>query len=208
MLISFEGIEGSGKTTQIDLLKDRIKNELGVTPFLVREPGGTKEAELIRSILLDPNTKLSPLSEALLFLASRIEVLNRVILPRLKKNELVFCDRFIDSTIAYQGFGHGIDCFILDQLQSKLIDVEPDRTYFLDIPVDMGLHRIQTRVLKSRFDLLDKDFHQKVRRGFLFCEKKYKKRFVRCDATKTPGDLCDFIFNDLKKIIKVNYVST
>jgi dTMP kinase len=162
MFITFEGIDGSGKTTQSKLLADyyqQIHGENNV--ILTREPGGTEFAEKIREVLLTNN--IDPISELLLLISMRCEHMEKLILPALKEGKVVICDRFIDSTIAYQGYGLGVDLELIRKLH-ELVEIKySDITFILDIDVNIGLNRAKD---KNKYEEMDVIFYNKVRKGF------------------------------------------
>lgn len=162
MFITFEGIDGSGKTTQSKLLANHFKQIQGENNVvLTREPGGTDFAEKIRGVLLTNN--IDPISELLLLISMRREHMNKLILPALAEGKIVICDRFIDSTIAYQGYGFGVDLGLIRDLH-KLVKIKyPDITFILDIDVKVGLNRAKD---KNKYEEMDVNFYNKVRKGF------------------------------------------
>ena len=172
--VTFEGIEGSGKSTQIRLLFEHLKGR-GVEARMTREPGGTVIGEKIRGILLDPSTaSLIPRAELLLYGAARIQHIEEVIQPALDSGKVVLCDRFVDATVAYQGHGREIPLSEVKVINSLVtVDLKPDLTILLDLPVEVGLARARERVLadaasaSSRFEQEDLDFHRRVREGYL-----------------------------------------
>ncbi len=162
MFITFEGIDGSGKTTQSELLANRLKQICGENyVILTREPGGSSFAEKVRGIPLRDN--IDPISELLLFVSMRYEHMKKLILPALGEGKIVICDRFIDSTIAYQGYGLGIDLKLIEDLHELLRIRCPDITFILDIDVQVGLNRGN---YKNKYEEMDICFYDKVRRGF------------------------------------------
>ncbi|MDG7052344.1 MAG: dTMP kinase [Wolbachia endosymbiont of Alcedoecus sp.] len=162
MFITFEGIDGSGKTTQSELLASHFKQIRGENNvILTREPGGTDFAEKVRRVLLKDN--IDPISELLLLASMRYEHIKKLILPALKEGKIVICDRFIDSTIAYQGYGLGVDLGLIGNLH-KLVKIRrPDITFILDIDVQVGLSRAKD---KNKYEEMDINFYDKVRKGF------------------------------------------
>lgn len=164
--ITFEGSEGCGKSTQSRLLYQYLKQK-GYPVIYLREPGGVKISEKIRKILLDPrNKKMSSECETLLYMAARAQVVNEIIRPALKKGKIVICDRFMDSTIVYQGFGLGIDIRMINLIgKFATANIIPDLTIFLDLAVSEGLeHR---RLTKDRIESRSLKYHIKVREGYL-----------------------------------------
>ena len=144
-LISFEGIDGVGKTTQINLFLEKLKNN-GFKNILFREPGGTDFSEKIRNILLDNSNKMSSLSETLLFLAARSDLVRKQIKPNLENNFYVICDRFLDSTLAYQSFGRGVDFNLIEVVTHEVVNgVIPSTTFLLDCDIDICLSRISKK---------------------------------------------------------------
>jgi len=184
LFITFEGGEGAGKTTQINRLAQSLTNE-GYKVITTREPGGTPEAEKIRDLLVQRDSgKWSPISEALMLFAARSLHVQRVIKPALDDGHIVICDRFTDSTRAYQGYGHNLDLKIIEDLkQTVLGGLEPDMTFILDIDPKTGLGRSERRLAsealdikqkEDRFESLDISFHEKLRQGFLESQKTTK----------------------------------
>lgn len=189
LFITFEGVEGSGKTTQIDRLKKYLARK-GLTCKITREPGGPLISEKVRKILLDPDHKnLCPLSELLLYEAARAQHVDQVIKPLLKKGTIVLCDRFSDATIAYQGYGRGLDLPLIRQLNRLASQgLKPDLTFLLDCPSELGLKRARLRNRSSRnekegrFERERAEFHQRVRRGYLEIAKKEPHRVKVIDT--------------------------
>ncbi|MDD5501001.1 MAG: dTMP kinase [Candidatus Omnitrophota bacterium] len=163
--ITFEGSEGCGKSTQSEMLCRYLKSR-GQKVVFLREPGGVSLSEKIRRILLDPESRVSPEAETLLYMASRAQTVKEVIAPALSSGKVVICDRFLDSTVAYQGFGLGIDIgFIKTIGKFATCGINPDLTFFLDLPVKKGLeHRLRC---KDRIEKRSFKYHQAVRRGYL-----------------------------------------
>jgi dTMP kinase len=181
--VTFEGVEGSGKSTQIRLLADGLK-KAGYTVTLTREPGGTTPGEALRKIALDPHTgELDPLTELLIFSAARRELISRVIVPALKAGHVVLCDRFADSTTAYQGYARGLNMEMMGQLNRAVTQgAWPDRTIVLDMDVEEGLTRSVTRMAvqgvsdEARFEEESLTFHLRVREGYLEIASKDPQR--------------------------------
>ena len=191
LFITFEGGEGSGKTTQIQQLKNWIEANLNtVNPCLTREPGGTIEAESIRALLLNgAASKWQPATEAMMMSASRYEHVMHVIKPAFSRGDIVICDRFTDSTHVYQGYVGGVDDALLDGLdQLSCQGLVPDLTLLLDMDSNAGLARtIQRGDVESRFESKGAAFHQKVRQGFVERAEKYPNRIAKVDAAR-PAD--------------------
>lgn len=193
MFITFEGGEGSGKTTQIELLKQSLLNK-GHNVITTREPGGTVEAEKIRDLLVQrEGGDWTPTAEAMLFFTARHMHLETKIKPALDDGKVVICDRFTDSTIAYQGYGHGFDLETLKQIKKVSIgNIEPNITFILDIDVKKGLERAGKRMegddsgsTEDRFERLKIDFHEKLRQGYLTIAKENPQRCHVIDATQS-----------------------
>jgi dTMP kinase len=188
MFITFEGPDGSGKTTQLRSLADFLCQH-NYQVLTTREPGGTAISEQIRSILFDlKNTQMVPRTEILLFLASRAQLVEQVIRPYLAGGGVVLCDRYADSTLAYQGYGHQVN---LDQLKI-LIDfatggLKPDLTLLLDLEVHEGLRRREQGGNWNRLDAYTQAFHQRVRQGFLELAREEPQRWVTIEAGR-PAD--------------------
>ncbi len=187
--VTFEGIEGCGKSTQIQLLYDFLKNKKKPV-CLTREPGGTVIADKIRNLLLDKdNTGMEPWTELFLYFAARAEHIKKVIEPKLAEGCWVLCDRYIDSTLAYQGYARGMDLPVMTRIQQDAGFMTPNITVLLDCPTEIGLERALLR-RKSRQETVDRleaediVFHQKVRNGFLALAKNNPKRFIVVDATQ------------------------
>jgi len=189
LFITFEGVEGSGKTTQIQRLK-RYLTRKGFLCKVTREPGGTPISEKIRKILLDPDHRdLIPLSELFLYEAARAQHIHEVITPLLKRGVVVLCDRFSDATLAYQGYGRKLDQNLirkLNRLASR--GIKPDLTFLLDCPSDLGLKRalqrnqISKNEKEGRFEKEKIQFHHRVRKGYLTIAKKEPKRVKLIDT--------------------------
>ncbi len=187
LFFTFEGGEGAGKTTVINRVAEMLK-EKGIDVLVTREPGGSRIAELIRNLILDKkNTDRDPRTEALLYAASRRQHLVEVILPALKKGTTVLCDRYIDSSLAYQGYARGLGINEILSINKFAIDKSrPDLTFFLDLAPEEGLKRIQSQRQNeiNRLDLETLDFHHKVHEGYRILCDQYPKRIVRIDASQ------------------------
>jgi dTMP kinase len=165
LFITFEGSEGSGKSTQSYLVYRYLKRR-GCSCVYLREPGGTKIGEKIRSLLLDiKNISMSPLAEMLLYMACRSQLVEEVIRPLLKKGRVIICDRFLDSTFAYQGYGLGVDLKMIDRIGRFITEgIKPDLTIFMDMPLLRGL---KGSGIKDRIEKRSLIYHRRVRRGYL-----------------------------------------
>lgn len=184
MLITFEGIEGCGKSTQVDLLFDYLIKK-GLRVIKTREPGGTAYGETLRDVALQKNLKVSPLSELITIMAIRAQHVEELIVPALKDRTIILCDRFVDASYAYQGYGRGIDLGIIETL-NRLVTrgISPTLTVLIDCTADMGLKRKEknNRPL-DRFEEEGLLFHQKIRKAYLKLAKEDKKRFFVVDGT-------------------------
>ena len=207
--ITFEGVEGCGKSTQIRRLADRLSG-LGHRVTLTREPGGCDIADKIRSILLDAaNARMVPLAELLLYAAARAQHISEVIRPALDRGEIVLCDRFIDATVAYQGNGRQLDMELINRLNSLVASsCRPDMTVLLDCPVETGLGRAMARIealgssagsvaREERFERESLEFHQRVRSGYLSLAAAEPDRFCTVDATGSVEE----IFNRIEPLV-------
>jgi len=195
LFITFEGGDGSGKSTQVNLLKDYLDN-LNFETIKTREPGGTPSAEILRDLLTTGEVeKWTPMSEALLMWASRYEHLIQVIEPALNSGKNVICDRFYDSTYAYQGVAHNLGIDKMEKLKKTIIgDIEPDVTFILDIDPKVGLKRSLDRSnQENRFESYNIDFHNNIRNAFLEIAKKNKDRCVVIDASLNEQEINNLI---------------
>ncbi len=198
MFITFEGIDGSGKSTQINLLSDYFK-DLNLEPVILREPGGTELSEAIRDLLLNSDFNINSITELMLFEAARSELVDNIIKPALDDGKVVICDRFYDSTTAYQGYGRGIDIHtigLFNELASR--NIKPDVTFFLDLPH----HIAQERSLNRKPDNIEssgEDFFHRVYKGFLSIARLEKNRVVIVDAAGTVRDTHLTIVTELEK---------
>jgi len=200
MFISFEGIEGSGKSTLLENLKKYyLKKELEV--IFTKEPGGTKLGKDIRGILLNPASLISSEAELLLLMADRIEHVKTIINPNLKKNKIIFCDRYIDSTIAYQGKGRNLSEDKIKELIDILNLPIPDLTILLDLPVEDGLLRANKRNELDRFEKEDINFHKSIRKSYLDLQKKDPKRIFLFDSSISENKLFKNVLNLIEKKI-------
>ena len=200
MFISFEGIEGSGKSTLLENLKKYyLKKELEV--IFTKEPGGTELGKDIRGILLNPESLISSEAELLLLMADRIEHVTTIINPNLKKNKIIFCDRYIDSTIAYQGKGRNLSEHKIKELIDILNLPIPDLTILLDLPVEDGLLRANKRNELDRFEKEDINFHKSIRKSYLDLQKKDPKRIFLFDSSISENKLFENVLNLIEKKI-------
>ena len=201
MFITLEGPEGSGKTSAVKLVVARLQKE-GYEIIQTREPGGTPISEQIRNVILDVNnTKLDPRAEALLYAASRRQHLVEKVWPAIKEGKIVICDRFLDSSLAYQGGARGLG--VDEILNINLFATEnkwPDLTLLFDIDPRIGLERIAKNANRevNRLDLEKLEFHQKVRETFLKLAELYKERFVIIDASKSIDEVAEATYKAIK----------
>jgi len=209
MFITFEGMEGSGKTTHVQKLFSFLKSQ-GHDVVLTREPGGTAIGDQIRKILLDRASQgMTKDCEQLLYWAARAQHIQELILPHLQKGDIVLCDRYVDSTMAYQGYGRGIDFSLLKTLENIVTkEVKIDRTFLFDLPVEEGLKRarkrIQEKIQTQKEDRFENEaivFHEKVRQGFLELAKKEPKRFVIFDASLDKETLHEKVKREMNKML-------
>jgi dTMP kinase len=204
LFITFEGPEGSGKSTQARLLSEHLQQD-GVSVILTREPGGTHVGEKVRSILLDlANTDICPVTEALLYLASRAQLVHEVVRPALDSCDVVVCDRFADSTFAYQGYGNGLDLSTLRSVNDFAAGgLHPDLTFFLDLPVKVGLERKKGPDVEwTRLDAKEVVFHERVRSGYLQMAGAEPERWVLIDAMLPVDEILRLIFERTLSILK------
>ena len=206
--ITFEGPEGSGKSTQIRLLADKLeKLELGI--LCTREPGGTKTGEAIRNILQhdEAGEPLGDRAELLLFTPSRAQLMDQVIHPALTSATWVLCDRFIDSTMAYQGYARGMNIDTLDTVNAfATYERKPDLTILLDLDVESGFQRLEQRYsdgaeTHDRFEREARDFHRRVRDGYHKLAAREPDRFCILDASGTVDDVASRVWNAVKEAV-------
>ena len=198
--ISLEGGEGAGKSTQIKRLSHLLQ-ESGIKSICTREPGGTPGAELIRDLLVKGDvSRWTPRTEALLMFAARQEHVEKVIKPTMDQGDWVICDRFADSSVAYQGYGHELGAENIDDLHKWVLgDFQPDLTLILDLPVAIGLSRTRAHVVgENRFEGMDTPFHDRMRKGFLAIAKNNPHRCAVIDATQSLDDVTTAIWKHVK----------
>lgn len=203
ILITFEGSEGSGKTTQIGRIASRFQ-DAGYNIIVTREPGGTEIGEEIRHLLkhISQGTNICPETELLLFAASRAQLVREIILPNLKEGKIILCDRFVDSTTVYQGAGRQIAPEPVSIINTFAIgDLIPDITVILDVPAEIGLSRIKERAtdLPDRMEEENIGFYHKIREGYLMLAKEMPERFVVIDGTQQTKQLEEQIWNELSE---------
>lgn len=204
IFITFEGNDGSGKTTQIMLLSEYLKQN-GLEVLILREPGGTPIGEKIRDILLDNrNQGMCTISEMLLYAASRAQLVSTVIKPELAKNKAVICDRFVDSSIAYQGFGRGLDTEKVWMVNQLAIDgCLPDITFFMDVDADTAMARRNAKGEEAdRIESEKMDFHRRVYSGYLELSEREPGRIKRIDVNKSPQEVFAEIKNHVDQLLE------
>ena len=200
LFISFEGIDGCGKSTQADLLRSYLESK-GEQVELLREPGGTALSEQIREILLNPNNdKMDPSTESILLSASRAQLTREIIIPALERGNVVICDRYADSTLAYQGYGRGINLEWLEKLNEfATAGLKPDITLLVDLPVDEALNRMQSKSF-DRIEMEGIEFLDKVRSGYLELTDRFSKRYFMIDGMETIEEMSKKIINKIEEI--------
>ena len=190
--ISFEGGDGSGKSTQIQILREFLE-ERGYDVILTREPGGTPISEKIRSIILDKaNSEMDDMTEALLYAAARAQLVSQIIRPALEEGKVVICDRFVDSSMAYQAYARGLGDSVKTINAFAVGNCMPDLTILLKVNPQVGSSRIGNRE-RDRIELASSDFHKKVYEGYLQLEKLYPERIVGIDAADTIENISGII---------------
>ena len=203
--ITFEGGEGSGKSSQINILKSKLIGK-GIDVVCTREPGGTPSAEILRELVTTGEVnKWEPMTEALLMFASRYEHTKNLIIPSLENGKWVLCDRFYHSTYAYQGLGHGLGLEAMEALKKISIgEIEPDLVFFLDIDPMEGIKRTMGRhTNEDRFEKMDISFHTKLRDAFLGFSKTYSENSVVINADQEINKISDIIFEEIEERFKI-----
>jgi dTMP kinase len=197
--ITFEGGEGAGKSTQIGLLADRLSAS-GSSVLKLREPGGTPLGERLREALKRPGESIAPAAEALLFAACRAQLVAEAVGPALARGQVVLCDRFADSTVAYQSGGRGLDRTLVDSVNRLACgELRPHLTVLLDLDPSRGLGRAAERDQgrSDRFEALDAEFHRRVRSAYLSLARAEPARFLVLDASRSPASLSEEIWNEV-----------
>ena len=198
MFITFEGVEGSGKSTQAKLLAELLI-KMGHKATLTREPGWGKFGELIRKVILDErDLELDPFSELCLFCADRAQHVRDFIKPKLQEGEIVICDRYVDSTVVYQGYGRKLDKRLVNKVaMASTLDLIPDVTFLLNLPVRAGLSRLQTRGEITKMDEEPVEFHELIRQGYMLIAKREPNRIKKINADREILE----IHEDIKNLI-------
>ena len=207
LFITFEGIEGCGKTYQSLKLYKKLKN-IKIPTILSREPGGTISAEKIRAVILDdyfhPDSKekFDKYTDTLLYLAARDEHIKNKIKPAIQKNKVVICDRFIDSTMAYQVYGKKVDKSLVNFIHNKILEkLKPDLTFILKVNINKAMKRIKRRKNNNRYDRFPVSFYKKVQNSFLKIGRSNKKRYIILDNSKDNNDIEMIIFKKCLKFL-------
>jgi len=196
LFVTFEGGDGSGKSTQLARLEERLRRA-GFDPLVVREPGGTKLAESIRALLLDPGSAVGALPEALLMIAARADLVATRLKPSLEAGRVVLCDRYTDSTLAYQGGGRGLDAAMLASWnRAATAGLVPDLTLLFDLDPELGLaRRAAAHGGANRIDLESEAFHARVRERYLQIARAEPARFTLLDADRPPQELAERVWS-------------
>ena len=209
IFVTFEGIEGSGKSYQCRKLHKELRKK-NLSVILTREPGGTKSAEKIRKVILedyfasDSKEKFSKYTDTLLYLAARNEHVQNIIRPAISKKKIVICDRFIDSTLAYQVYGKGVSKNLVDSIHKFILgNIKPDLTFVLKVNISKALQRLKKRKKKNRYDKFSKNFYIRVQNAFIKIARKNAKRYCIVDnsedSTKTESVILDKFIQFLNK---------
>ena len=197
LFITFEGADGCGKTTQLNLLYEYLKNK-GYDVVITREPGAAGLGEKIRELLLNYDGEVSSRCESFLFLADRAQNIDIIVKPALQKGRIVLCDRHTDSTVAYQGYGRGLDIEQINMLNALATkNQKPDLTFVFDVDIETSMQRVGQN--KDRMESAGKDFFNRVRNGYLELAKQEPQRVKVIDSTKTIEE----VFEDVKNIINL-----
>ena len=209
LFVTFEGIEGSGKSYQSRKLYKNLKKK-NISVILTREPGGTKSAEKIRRVILDDyfhhdsKEKFNKNTDTLLYLAARNEHIENKIKPAISKKKIVICDRFVDSTLAYQVYGKGVNKKLVNSVHKYILgNIKPDLTFILKVKISKALQRLKNRKRKNRYDKFSKNFYIKVQNAFLKLARKNKKRYFVLDNSKDSNVIEKLILKKfLSKLMK------
>lgn len=202
LFISLEGPDGSGKSTQIAMLKDFLE-ELGYAVLVTREPGGTRISEQIREVILDcNNVAMSNMTELLLYTAARAQLVDEVVKPALASGTIVICDRFIDSAAVYQGIARGLGTDLVYTMNGYALQgLMPDVTFFLDLPAKEGICRKNQQKELDRMEMENAEFHEQVANGYRQLAKEQKERIVRIDAMLSKEEISAQIVEKVKEML-------
>jgi len=207
LFITFEGIEGSGKSFQSKKLYKNLKKKK-ITPILTREPGGTRSEEKIRDVILkdyfhpESKEKFSKYTDTLLYLAARNEHIENKIRPALKKNKVIICDRFVDSTSAYQIYGKGVNKSFIDSIHKHILKgLKPDLTFILTSKISKAMKRLHKRKKKNRYDKFSKNFYEKVQKAFIKIAKSNSKRYIVLDNSEDSSEIEQIIFKKVYNLL-------
>jgi len=203
IFITIEGPDGSGKTTALQQVVPRLQQEMNRKVVATREPGGSPIAEKIRSLILDPShTDMDSRTEALLYAASRRQHLIEKVLPVLESGDVIFCDRFVDSSIAYQGYARGIGEEGIREINEFATEgIEPDVTLYIDVPAEVGIQRIHANLDEREYNRLDQEklaFHEKVRAGYQHLAQANPERIVVVDGTMSRESVAEACYHIIK----------
>jgi dTMP kinase len=199
VLVTFEGIEAAGKSTLIAALAEDLRTG-GGSVLVTREPGGTPLGDSLRALFVDPAFAVDPVAEVMLLNASRAQLVAEVIAPALKARTIVLCDRFFDATVAYQGFGRGLNVeSLLEICLVATHRIAPDLTFLLDLPPEVSRARVHARGDADRLEREDVEFHTRVREGYLSLAQRFANRYVVLDATQSPGVLATAATAELRR---------
>jgi dTMP kinase len=200
MFITFEGGEGTGKTTLIASIKTILEKQYDVVT--TREPGGSLITEAIRDIILNPKYKgVTPYTEALLLAASRAQHLDEIIIPALNQSQIVLCDRYIDSSLAYQGYARDLGFNFVLSINKHATEHMPDLTFYIDLDPEVGMSRIANRDKYDRLDQEARDFHDKVRNGYLKVANLYKNRIIVINGDQTIDAIIIEVMSHIRKYL-------
>ena len=200
LFISFEGGEGSGKSSVINVVKEKLEQD-GYKVVITREPGGVSVSEQIRNVILAVDNQMSKETEALLYAASRTEHLYSKVIPLINDGYIVLSDRYIDSSLAYQGYARGIGIEKVLEINMFAKEYLPKVTYFFDVRPEVGLARIKGRTKIDRLDLETLDFHKKVYEGYKEVTKLYPERIKEINGERSMEEIIDDIYLDIKKYL-------
>ena len=205
--VTFEGIEGSGKSYQCQKLYANLKKK-NIPVILTREPGGTRTAEKIRKVILedyfhpDSEEKFNKYTDTLLYLAARNEHIEKKLKPAILKKKIIICDRFIDSTLAYQVYGKGVYKGLVDSVHKYILgNIKPDLTFILKVKISKALQRLKNRKRKNRYDKFSKNFYIKVQNAFIKIANKNKRRYFIIENSKDSKETEKVILNKFMKVL-------